>query len=111
MRLAAERISLDIDMVLDELRLAREELQVTKAAMEAALRVMKGEEVLFELGQKDNQDLLTVQDYYGAAEKEYLQAQTRYNINLVALAWARGTLLNDYGLNLDGLLNPPQDEQ
>jgi len=72
---------------------------------------MKGEEILFELGQKDNQDLLTVQDYYGSAEREYLRAQARYNMNLVALARARGSLLDDYGLNVEALLTPsPEGE-
>lgn len=101
MRLAAERISLELDIVLDELRLAEEELNATREAMEAARRVMAGEEVLFELGQKDNQDLLTVQDYFGASEKEYLRALSRYNLNLVNLARARGSLLGDYGLKAD----------
>ncbi len=109
MRLVAERIAQELDVVLDELRLAEEELQVTREAMEAARRVMKGEEILFELGQKDNQDLLTVQDYYGSAEREYLRAQARYNMNLVALARARGSLLDDYGLNVEALLTPPSE--
>ncbi len=99
MRLAAERIALEVDIVLDELRLAEEELIASREAMEAAHRVMSGEEVLFELGQKDNQDLLTVQDYYGSAEKDYLRAQARYNLNLVTLSRAKGTLLYDYGLS------------
>lgn len=111
MRLAAERITQEVDVILDELFLAEEELQVTKTAMEAAHRVLKGEEVMFELGKKDNQDLLVVQDYYGAAEKEFLRAQSRYNMNLVSLARARGSLLNDYGLNVEALLTAPQTEQ
>lgn len=111
MHLAAERITQEVDMVLDELRLAEEEVQVTREAMEAARRVMKGEEVMFELGQKDNQDLLAVQDYYGTAEKEYLRAQTRYQLNLVTLARVRGTLLHDYGLNVEALLTDPQKRQ
>lgn len=104
MRLAAERVAQELDLVLDELLLAEEELLVTREAMESARRVMAGEEVLFELGKKDNQDLLAVQDYFGAAEKESLRAQARYNLNLVSLARARGSLLYDYELNLDSLL-------
>lgn len=101
MRLAAERISLEVDMVLDELLLAEEELAATREAMEAAQRVMKGEEVLFELGQKDNQDLLAVQDYFGSSEKDYLRAKARYNLNLLTLSRARGSLLDDYGLRAE----------
>jgi outer membrane protein TolC len=104
MQLAAERIAQEVDIVLDELRLAEEEVTTTREAMEAARRVMKGEEVMFELGQKDNQDLLVVQDYYGTAEKEYCRAQTRYLLNLVILSRARGTLLGDYGLKVEELL-------
>lgn len=104
MRLAAERIAQEIDIVLDELNIAEAELKATREAMEAARRVMKGEEVLFELGQKNNQDLLVVQDYHGSAEKEYLRAQSRYNLNLISLARARGTLLEDYGLKAEEFL-------
>ena len=104
MRLAAERVAQEVDIVLDELRLAEEELMVTREAMESAWRVMKGEEVLFELGQKDNQDLLVVQDYYGSAEKESLRAEARYNLNLISLSRTRGTLMSDYGINLEVLM-------
>lgn len=105
MRLAAEKIAQEIDVVLDELLLAEEELLVTREAMESARRVMKGEEILFELGQKDNQDLLVVQDYFGSAERESLRAQARYNMNLVSLSRARGTMLNDYGINFEDLMS------
>jgi outer membrane protein len=100
MRLVAEKIVQEVDVVLDEILLAEQEMQVTREAMEAARRVMKGEEVLFELGKKSNQDLLVVQDYFGSAEKESLRAQARYNLNLVSLSRVRGTLLNDYDLSV-----------
>jgi outer membrane protein TolC len=57
------------------------------------------------LGQKDNKNLLVVQDCYGSAEKEYLRTQARYNLNLVSLARARGTLLEDYGLKAEEFLS------
>lgn len=100
MRLTAERIAQEINVVVDELGIAKDELEATREAMDAARRVMKGEEVLFELGQKDNQDLLTVQDYFGSAEKEYIRAQARYNMSLVSLSRVKGTILSDYGLSV-----------
>jgi outer membrane protein TolC len=78
--------------------------------MEAAARVLKGEEALFELGKKNNRDLLEGQNNYDVTEKEHLQAQARYNLNLVSLARAKGTLLNDYGLNVEALLTAAQNK-
>lgn len=111
MTLAKERITQDVGVILDELFLADEELQVTKMAMKAADRVLKGEEAMFELGKKSNRDLLEGQNNYDAAEKEYLRAQARYNLNLVSLARAKGTLLNDYGLNVEARLSTPRNKQ
>jgi outer membrane protein TolC len=111
MALAKERITQDVGVVLDELFLAEEELQVTKMAMAAADRVLKGEEAMFELGKKNNRDLLEGQNNYDAAEKEHLRAQARYNLNLVSLARAKGSLLNDYGLNVEALLSAAQNKQ
>jgi outer membrane protein TolC len=110
MALTKERITQDMSVILDELFLAEEELQVTKKAMEAAARVLKGEEALFELGKKNNRDLLEGQNNYDVTEKEHLQAQARYNLNLVSLARAKGTLLNDYGLNVEALLTAAQNK-
>ena len=50
--LMGDRVIQEVDLSLDELLLAEEELQVTKIAMEAAYRVLKGEESMFELGKK-----------------------------------------------------------
>ncbi len=110
MRLIAERVALEVDIVLDQLRLAKEELDATRQAMDAAKRVMDGEEIMFELGQKDNQDLLTIQDYYGSAQKDYYRALSRFNINLVSLARARGSLLSDYQLPREMVISVRNDQ-
>lgn len=90
----------EVGLVIRELNLAQKEIPVTLQAKEAAERVKDSENVRFELGQKTNEELLRAQDLWAAASREYVRAVINYNISLVTLGRAQGTLLKELGVNL-----------
>ena len=97
-----EYIVNEVKNLMSNISLSGKSLEATLAAKDAAERVLSGEEVQYELGQKNNQDLLTVQDYYGSLEKEYLRALVQYNVELVNLQRVQGLLLANFGVEMLG---------
>jgi len=95
-----EQIQVEVDLALDEVRLARKEIPSSLQARRSAEQVVNGEHARFELGQTTNEELLRAQDFLGSTEREYMRAVIDYNISLARLGRAQGTLLADMGFQV-----------
>ena len=97
----------DVNQAVRTILSARDEVEATLRARIAADRTVKGEFVRFELGQVTNEELLRSQEVLGAAESDHLLALLNFNIALVNLAKAQGTLLEDHGIEVVRPPGPP----
>lgn len=97
----------DVNQAVRSILSARDEVEATLRARIAADRTVKGEFVRFELGQVTNEELLRSQEVLGAAESNHLLALLNFNIALVNLAKAQGTLLEDHGIEVVRPKGPP----
>lgn len=95
------------DQILQEVSAAvrtifqgRDEVEITEAAVASARKLVKAENVRYELGDVSNDELLRAQDTLTLAEREHLQALVTFNLALVDLARTRGTLVEDRGVEI-----------
>ena len=95
---AREQVVSEVYLAEKGIRLSREEIESAKVTKEATERVVVGETARFELGQSTNEELLRAQDSLAAAEREVARAVVSYNVGLAALSRARGTMLEEMGI-------------
>ena len=79
---------------------AREEVEATLQGKIAAAGTVRGEQRRFELGQSTNDELLRAQETLANAERDHLRALLNFNLGLVALGRAQGTLLENQGVEI-----------
>jgi len=101
MRRVAEQIAYEVNLAMKAIHLAENEIQATSLAMKAAERLVRSENARFELGQTTNEELLRSQDQLAANERGYLQSVVNYNISLIDLGRAQGTLLNEERIHIE----------
>ncbi|MCE5334120.1 MAG: TolC family protein [Desulfobacteraceae bacterium] len=97
-----QQVLLEIGIAIRQLEVEEEQIKTTRLAKEAAQYVVNGENVRFELGQTTNDELLRAQDILAVAEREYIQSVMNYNVGLMNLAQAQGTLLNSFKIKVEG---------
>src|SRR5512140_3227636 len=95
---AKEQVASEVYLAEKSIRLSREEIESAKVTKEATERVVVGQKARFELGQTTNEELLRAQDSLAAAEREVARALVSYNVGLAALSRARGTMLEEMGI-------------
>jgi len=105
--LEADRLA---DQVMEEVSVAaravergRGEVESTLRAQTAAQTVLEGEQTRLELQPMDrrsNEDLLRALDQLTQARRDHLVALLNFNLALAELARARGTLLEDEGIEV-----------
>lgn len=93
-----EQISYEVNSSINEIMEISQEIEAALQAREAYKRVLDREETRFEMAQINNQGLLDAQDDFYEAEFNYLRAILNYNISLLKLKWAKGTLPEDFGI-------------
>ena len=93
------------DIVVTEVRTAVKnmelivrEIPLNKRAVVAAAKVLEGEWAKLELNQTGNSDLLQAQDLMAVAERNHIQSLVRYNVAIVQLLAAEGSLLDRMGI-------------
>jgi outer membrane protein TolC len=62
--------------------------------------MVRGEQRRFELGQTTNDDVLRAQETLAQAERDYIKALLNFNLALVSLERAKGTLLETQGVEV-----------
>ncbi|MCC8189717.1 MAG: TolC family protein [Planctomycetes bacterium] len=91
-------IMTEVKTAVHNLTLSTHEIPISAQAAEAARKVVEGEWARFELNQVGNRDLLQAQDLLSVAERSRVQSLVKYNVNLVRLLAAEGTLLDHLGV-------------
>ena len=95
-----DQILTEVSLAIRDVNLAQREIPTTLKAESAAERVVVSENARFELGQKTNEELLRAQDLLASAATEHARSVVNYNISLVALSRAEGTILKDLGIEI-----------
>jgi outer membrane protein len=95
-----DQIVTEVTLASRDVNLALKEIPTTSKAQSAAVRVVESENARFELGQKTNEELLRAQDLLATAAREQARAVINYNISLIALSRAKGTILKDLGIDI-----------
>lgn len=90
----------EVRAAVKEMELVVREIPLNKRAMEAATKVLEGEWARLELNQVGNRDLLQAQDLMAVTERNHVQSLVRYNVAVVRLLAAEGTLLDKMGIRL-----------
>ena len=93
-----DQIVTEVRSIVKSMELVVREVPLNRRAMEAAAKVLEGEWAKLELNQTGNNDLLQAQDLVAVAERNYVQSLSRYNIFIVRLLAAQGTLLDKMGI-------------
>lgn len=93
-----DQVITEVRSIVKNMELVIREIPLNRRAMEAAAKVLEGEWAKLELNQTGNSDLLQAQDLVAVAERNYVQSLSRYNIYIVRLLAAQGTLLEKMGV-------------
>lgn len=93
-----EQITYEVNSSVNEIAEIEQETDAALQAKEAYKRILDRENTRFELAQINNQGLLDAQDDFYEAEFNYIRAILNYNISLLNLKWAKGTLPHDLGI-------------
>ncbi len=108
---AVAKATQDVNLAVRAIQEARAEVDATLQGKIAAERTVRGERTRFELGQSTNDELLRAQETLANAERDYLRALLNFNLGLVSLARAQGTLLENQGVVIfqpEGTPNHPR---
>lgn len=97
---ARDLIITEVRTVIKSMELVVREIPLNRRALDAAVKVLEGEWAKLELNQTGNRDLLQAQDLTSVAERNYVQSLTRYNIHIIKLLAAEGTLLEKMGIRV-----------
>ena len=109
-QLSKEQISngiiLEVTRAVRELDSARQSVETTQAATRLRREELDGETRRLEAGVSTAYQVLQVQNSLLAAQVRDLQAQIRVRKAITGYRNATGTILKDYGIRLDELLQP-----
>jgi len=94
-------ITLEIDTAISLLRTTREQVKTAAQTARSARLTAEAQEKLLEEGKATTFDVVRLQNDYADARSRELAATANYRKAVVRLAVARGTLLDDLGINLE----------
>ena len=87
-----DEIRLDVKQALYGIDTARGEIEATRLARAASLKVVEGEFTRFDIGQTSNLELLRAQDLLALSSRNFTRAVVDYNLALHELERAQGVL-------------------
>lgn len=90
----------EVRTVVKNLDLVVREIPLNQRAYDAAVKVLEGEWAKLELNQTGNRDLLQAQDLVAVTDRNYVNSFIRYNVYIVRLFTAEGTLLDKMGIRM-----------
>ncbi len=96
---AVEQVIYEVHTALNEVTQAIKEIEAARKARDANKRVLEMEITRYKLARISNQGLLDAQDDYYDAERKHLKANLNFNIALLKLKWAKGSLHQEFGIN------------
>ena len=109
-RLSKEQISngiiLEVTRAIRELESARQAVETTEAATRLRREELDGERRRLEAGVSTAYQVLQVQNSLLSAQVQELQSRIRVRKAITGYRNATGTILRDYGIRLDELLQP-----
>jgi len=94
----SREVIFQINSSVTEIEQSLKEIEAAGNSKEANQRLLAREKSRFEIRQVNIHSLLDAQDDYYFAYRTYIKAITNYNISLLKLKWAKGTILEDYGV-------------
>ncbi len=96
-----EEITFQINTSVTEIGQSLKEIQAAEESKKANQRLLSRENSRFEIKKVNIHTLLDAQDDYYFAVRTYIRAISSFNISLLKLKWAKGTILEDYGIIRD----------
>ncbi|MDX1776254.1 MAG: TolC family protein, partial [Desulfobulbales bacterium] len=94
----SEEINFQINSSVTEIEQLLQEIEATGNSKEANGRLLFREKSRFEIRQVNIHSLLDAQDDYYFAYRAHIRSLSNYNISQLKLKWARGKILEDYGI-------------
>jgi outer membrane protein TolC len=94
----SKEVIFQINSSVTEIKQLLKEIEAVENSREANRRLLSREKSRFEIRQANIQSLLDAQDDYYFAYRTYIRAISNYNISLLKLQWAKGTILQDFGI-------------
>lgn len=105
-----ELITLEVRRAIRALRSARERIEVTQAQVRAAEATLDAEMKRYDVGISTAFEVLDFQEDLADAQQQHLVAVVEYNVAAIQLERARGTLLETYGILIEGAELTPEVE-
>ncbi len=93
-------IGLEINLALADLDRIAREIEISTSVQETLGQVVDRTRTRFELGQMTSEELLQFEDLLTDARTDRLKTVINYNLKLLALRKAQGTLLDEFGITL-----------
>lgn len=93
-----EQITYEINSAINEIEQTWDEIDAAGEARDAYSRVLEREETRFEMAKINNQGLLDAQDDFYESERNRVRALLNFNLSLLKLKWAKGSLAEDFGV-------------
>ncbi len=94
----SEEINFQINSSVTEIEQSAKEIEATGNSRQANHRLLSREKSRFEIRQVNIHSLLDAQDDYYFAYRTYIRSISNYNISMLKLKWAKGTILEDFGI-------------
>ncbi|KPJ98252.1 MAG: hypothetical protein AMJ60_08935 [Desulfobacterales bacterium SG8_35] len=94
----SREVIFQINSSVTEIKQLLKEIEAVENSREANRRLLSREKSRFEIRQVNIHSLLDAQDDYYFAYRTYIRAISNYNISLLKLQWAKGTILQDFGI-------------
>lgn len=95
-----EMIEVEVVLAVKDVSFWGKKVQSTSKVQKTLEHLVEGKKVRFEISQIDNEELLYAQNLLTDAKTQNLSALVGYNLKLIELSKAQGTLLEDMGVSL-----------
>jgi len=94
----SEEVIFQINSTVTGIEQSLKEIEAAGKSREAYQRLLSREKSRFEIRQVNIQALLDTQDDYYFSYRTYIRAISNNNIAMLKLKWAKGTILQDFGI-------------
>lgn len=96
----SEMIQVEVLLAVKDVSFWGQKVQSTREVQKTLEHLVEGKKTRFEISQIDNDELLYAQNLLTDAKTQALNAIVSYNLKLLELSKAQGTLLADMGISL-----------
>jgi outer membrane protein len=105
-----DQITLEVRQAVRDLRTSRERISATESQVRSSEATLNAETKRLEVGISTSFEVLKFQEDLANAQSQHLRAVTDYNRAAVRLERSAGTLLNTFGVSVEGADLNPQAE-